>query len=188
MNQYRIDKSGLWLVLEGWDAYLPRKVRVVACGGTALTIQDLKASTKDVDFLVPDDKEYQVLVRTIKKLGYRQATGCGWARDDGYLFDLFPGKKVFQTELLDSPLEAGNHVPVKTFKKLAVSALNDYDLVISKMFRGAAVDFDDCVRLIHARGKGFDTERLRARYTETALYEVSTERVMGHLYGLLSRL
>ena len=57
MDKYRIDKQGLWDILEAWDPYLPRKIRVVACGGTALTLQDLKESTKDVDFLVPDNAE-----------------------------------------------------------------------------------------------------------------------------------
>ena len=143
MAQYRLDKQGLWTILEGWDTYLPRRVHVVACGGTALTIQDLKESTKDVDFLVPEDEAYIALIQTIKRLGYRQATGSGWARDDGYIFDLFAGKTIFVTELLESPLEEGNHIPIKAFKKLSVSALNDYDVIISKMFRGSAVDMED---------------------------------------------
>lgn len=79
MNTGRLDKKGLWDILELWEPYLPRKVRVVACGGTALTLQDLKASTKDVDFMVPDDEEYKALIRTLKTIGYRQLTGYGWA-------------------------------------------------------------------------------------------------------------
>ena len=95
MEKYRLDKEGLWTALQGWDVYLPRKVRLIACGGTALTIQDIKPSTKDVDFLVPEEREYATLVQTIKRLGYRQATGSGWARGDSYIFDLFPGKRIF---------------------------------------------------------------------------------------------
>src|SRR5271163_3509170 len=145
MNKYRLDKQGLWDILEVWDSYLPGKVRVVACGGTALTLQDLKASTKDVDFLVPDEEEYKILLSTIKKLGYRQKTGYGWAKDEGFTFDLFKGKVIFVTELLDSPLDPGKHIPIKAFKKLEVSALNDLDLIISKMFRGDDVDVQDCL-------------------------------------------
>ncbi len=160
MNKYRLDKQGLWDILEGWDEYLPGQVRVVACGGTALTLQDLKASTKDVDFLVPDWEEYQVLLSTIKKLGYRQKTGFGWARDEGFTFDLFKGNKVFMTELLDSPLDAGMNIPIRKFKKLEVSALNDLDLIISKMFRGDDVDIQDCLMLIKGRSGGVNLERL----------------------------
>lgn len=188
MAQYRLDKQSLWTVLEGWDAYLPRRVHVVACGGTALTIQDLKESTKDVDFLVPEDEAYIALVQTIRRLGYRQATGSGWARGDGYIFDLFAGKTIFVTELLESPLEEGNHIPIKAFEKLSVSALNDYDLIISKMFRGSAVDIEDCLTLVRARDKVFDLKRLEERYRETSQYNIAPERMIGNLDALLDRL
>jgi len=185
MKNYRIDKQGLWDILEAWDPFMPRKVRLVACGGTALTLQDLKDSTKDVDFLVPDSDEYKALLTTIQKLNYRQATGSGWAKDDGLVFDLFRGKVVFQTELLDSPLDEGRHIPIREFKKLSVSALNDFDLIISKMFRGADVDVQDCARLIRAR-KTFDWEKFKERYNETALYEMNPEKMMKNLGYLLA--
>ncbi|MEK7382747.1 MAG: DUF6036 family nucleotidyltransferase [Elusimicrobiota bacterium] len=185
MKNYRIDKQGLWDILEAWDPFMPRKVRLVACGGTALTLQDLKDSTKDVDFLVPDSDEYKALLTTIQKLNYRQATGSGWAKDDGLVFDLFRGKVVFQTELLDSPLDEGRHIPIREFKKLSVSALNDFDLIISKMFRGADVDVQDCARLIRGR-KTFDWEKFKERYNETALYEMNPEKMMKNLGYLLA--
>ncbi len=188
MNNYRLTKEGLWAVLEGWDPYLPSKVRVVACGGTALTLQDLKESTKDVDFLVPHDDEYRELVRTLKKLDYRPTSGSGWSRGDGLVFDLFAGNTVFQTELLESPLDKGNHIPIKAFKKLEVSALNDYDLVITKMFRGTEVDVEDCLRLIRNRGQVFDVEKLKGRYEEAALYVNNEQSVLGNLAFLLKRL
>lgn len=187
MINYRLDKQGLWDILELWDPFLPRPVRVVACGGTALTLQDLKDSTKDADFLVPDDDEYKALLSTLKKLRYRPASGSGWAKDDGFIFDLFRGKAVFQTELLESPLDEGNHIPIKSFKKLSVSALNDFDLIISKMSRGTDVDVDDCVRLIKGRKK-FDLEKLKQRYKETALYELNTDKMMKNIESLLRAL
>ncbi|MHB2025614.1 MAG: DUF6036 family nucleotidyltransferase [Elusimicrobiota bacterium] len=188
MNKYRLDDQGLWDILEAWDPYLPRKVRVVACGGTALTLQGLKESTKDVDFLVPDNDEYKALLGTLKKLNYRTVTGYGWAKDAGFIFDLFRGKAVFQTELLDSPLKQGYHIPIKAFKKLSVSALNDLDLVISKMFRGTEIDVEDCVRLIRNRGKNFDLKKLGERYEETAQYDLTPEKAMKNLDYLLDAL
>jgi hypothetical protein len=41
-DRHRINKAELWDILELWDEFSPRKIRLVACGGTALTIQDLK--------------------------------------------------------------------------------------------------------------------------------------------------
>lgn len=184
----RIDKAGLWNILEGWSEYVRPRIRLVACGGTALTIQDLKSSTKDVDFMVPKEQEYIALISTIRKLGYRRQTGTGWSRGDDYLFDLFLGNKVYTTELLESPLEEGNHIPIRTCGKIFVSALNDYDLIITKMFRGTSVDIEDCLTLIKARGKAFDLDRLDGRYRETAQYDLNPDRMVANLQSLLSRL
>jgi hypothetical protein len=186
MDKYRLTKQDLWDILEAWEPFLPRQVRLVACGGTALTLQDLKESTKDVDFLVPDEDEYKAVLSTIQKLNYRQVTGSGWARDGGFTFDLFPGKTVFKTELLDSPLDEGRYIPIRTIKKkLLVGALNDHDLIISKMFRGTEVDVDDCLMLIKGR-KEFDFEQLKDRFKETAQYDIRPEEKMKNLDWLLA--
>jgi len=185
MDKYRLTKQGLWDILEAWEPFLPSKVRLVACGGTALTLQDLKESTKDVDFLVPDEDEYKAVLSTIQKLNYRKVTGSGWARDGGFVFDLFPGKTVFTTELLDSPLDEGRYIPIRTFKKLLVGALNDHDLIISKMFRGTDVDVDDCLMLIKGP-REFDFEQLKDRFKETAQYDMRTDEMMKNLDRLLA--
>lgn len=189
MNEQRLTKQGLWDILESWEEYIPSRIRLVACGGTALTLQDIKESTRDVDFVVPDGDEYDALIRTIKKLDYRPASGQGWAiAGDPFIFDLFKGQRVFTTGLLDSPLEAGRHIPIREIGKLRVSALNDLDLVISKMFRGDEIDVQDCLALIKARGGAFDVEAMKARYKETASYDVGERRVLGNLDYLLSEL
>lgn len=189
MAEPRLTKQGLWDILEGWEEYIPSRVRLVACGGTALTLQDIKESTRDVDFVVPDGDEYDALIRTIRKLGYRPASGQGWAIErDPFIFDLFKGQRVFTTGLLDSPLDAGKHIPIREIGKLKISALNDLDLVISKMFRGDEIDVQDCMALIKARGGAFDVEALKARYKETASHDVGEQRILGHLKYLLSEL
>jgi len=42
MNKYRIDRQEL---ISGWDGFLKRKVHLIACGGTALTLLEIKPST-----------------------------------------------------------------------------------------------------------------------------------------------
>ena len=49
---YRINKQTLLDVLGQWNGFLRRKIHLIACGGTALTLSDIKPSTKDVDFLL----------------------------------------------------------------------------------------------------------------------------------------
>lgn len=93
--------------------------------------------------MASDEEEYKALLSAIQKLGYRQVTGHGWARDGGFIFDLF---------------------------------------------RGTEVDVDDCLRLIRARGEAFDPEKLKARYQETALYDLNPDKMMKNLDYLLVEL
>lgn len=189
MDEERLTKAQLWDVLELWDEFMPGPVRLVACGGTALTIQDLKTSTRDVDFVVPDDDECRRLIGSIRRRGYEKDRGFGWKHPSSpFIFDIFAGKYVFTTELLDSPLEPGMSIPVRSFKKLTISALNDLDLVISKMFRGDQVDVEDSLTLINGRKGAFDVEKLKARYKKTADGDVNPERMMKNLEYLLKEL
>jgi hypothetical protein len=89
-------------------------VRLIACGGTALTLMGIKESTKDVDFTIPVEAEHDRLLKFLRDLGY-QEKGGGWAHpDDRYLlFQFWRGNRVFTTNLLNPPLEAGRHVMIK---------------------------------------------------------------------------
>ena len=97
---------------------------------------------------------------------------------EAYIFDLFRGKRIHTTELLDSPLEEGRHICLKELSRIYVGVLNDYDLITSKLFRGTAVDFEDCLSLIKARRKEIDIKTLATRFCETAKYEIAEERVL----------
>ncbi|MEK6681720.1 MAG: hypothetical protein AABY79_07115 [Nitrospirota bacterium] len=46
--EYRIDKERLLDIISAWDSFLKRRVHLIACGGTALTLLGIKASTKDI--------------------------------------------------------------------------------------------------------------------------------------------
>ena len=185
---YRIDKEGLFSRLGIWNGFLKRRVHLIACGGTALTLQNVKPSTKDVDLLVPDLKEYDYLVKTLEQLGYKPITGYGWSKDDDFIFELAPGKKVFFTELLESPMEKNNHILIKEFSRIYLGVLNHYDMIISKLFRATSVDIDDCLALIRAKTKEIDFNKLQSRFRETAKYDTSEETVIKNLERFLGML
>jgi hypothetical protein len=185
---YRIDARELERTLMAWDELIPGrgKIRLVACGGTALTLMGYKESTKDVDFLVPQPEEYEKLIDFLKKAGYKQTAQFGWRREpETILFDLYPGKRVYTTELLTSPLDRGCR-KWNEWKKIFVGILNPPDLVISKMFRGTETDIQDCL-LLFAKEK-IDLRKFKKRYRETARYEISEAKVMRNLDILLMRL
>jgi hypothetical protein len=172
----RIDKTTLLNTLSLWNRYLKRKVRIIACGGTALTLLNLKESTKDVDFLIPEQSEYRYLIKNMMDLGYKQTTGTGWQKNKGFIFDLFVGKTIFTTELLESSLEPGNHIPFKEFSSIYLGILNYYDLIISKLFRFTPVDTDDCVILLKEKNREINLDKLKSRFYETSAYDISDEK------------
>lgn len=187
--EYRIVASALERTLKVWDELIPGrgKIHLVACGGTALTLMGHKESTKDVDFLVPVTAEYKRLTGFLEKAGYRCMTQYGWKREDeAILFDLYPGKRVYTTELLDSPLNPGRCRKWDEWKKIFVGTLNPEDLIISKMFRGTETDVQDCL-LLFAKEK-IDRKKFDKRYRETAQYEISEEKVLRNLERLYQRL
>ena len=100
--QYGLNKETLLSILSVWNDYLHKKVHLIACGGTALTLVNIKESTKDIDFIIPDEREYKYLIGILKDLGYKNKTGYGWMKDEGFMFDLYLGKTIFTTELFAS--------------------------------------------------------------------------------------
>ena len=179
--EYRIDKQALFDVMEQWNRFLKRKVHLIACGGTAMTLLNVKPSTKDIDFIVPKTAEHDYLLTVLKQLGYGQTTQHGWQRQgDPFIFDLFRGKRIHTTELLESPLKEGNHKKLKEYSHVYIGILNEYDLIASKLMRGTGVDFDDCLMLVKS-DRTIDIERLKRHYLELVSYDISQDRIAAHI-------
>jgi len=170
---YRITKEELLDELSGWNTFLKRKVHLIACGGTALTLLNIEPSTKDIDLMIPDESEYVYLVRILADLGYHKVQGSGWSRGGKFIYDLFCGSKIHTTEIIESPLENDNNIPYEEYAYIYLGILNYYDLIISKIFRGTYMDFEDCTMLINAKSNEIDLEILRGRFIKTAAYDVS---------------
>ncbi len=154
-----------------------------------MTLLDIKPSTKDIDFIVPNEKEYDYLIKQLVALGYESASGNGWKRKgEVFVFDLFRGKRVHTTELLESPLNEENHRPFKEYSRLYIGVLNPYDLISSKLIRGTRVDFDDCTMLVRARRKEINIDRLMSHCRELASYDISEDCIIGHIDHFMERL
>lgn len=184
----RISKHQLLETLGIWNTFLKRRVHLIACGGTALTLLDIKDSTKDIDLIVPKEQEYDYLIHTLKHIGYAQKTGAGWARDNGFVFDLFKGERVHTTQLLESPLKEGNNILFKEYSKIYLGVLNYYDIIITKLFRSSSADIDDCMILAKKKSKEIAINKLIARCKETASYDVSEDKVNRNLENFIDLL
>jgi len=183
--EYRIDKQGLLDSISAWDSFLKRKVHLIACGGTAMTLLGVKASTKDIDLLVPNEDEHQYLLDTLQQLGYISVSGWGWARGGGFTFDLFRGDLVHTTKLLESPLKKGNNSLIKEFSHIYLGVLNYYDIIISKLSRGDTIDNEDCLALLENKRNDIDLKKLEKRFKETASYDVSEEKIIKNWENFL---
>ncbi|MBN2419649.1 MAG: hypothetical protein JXL81_09715 [Deltaproteobacteria bacterium] len=187
--EYRLDKNHLLSILQEWNRFLKRKVHIIACGGTAMTLTGAKSSTKDVDFMLPVEREYDYLIKQLKSLGYKNITGAGWKNDkDIFIFDLFRGKFIHTTELTHSPLDEGMHTVVIEYSHLFIGVLNDYDLISSKLMRGSRVDFEDCIKLVSFHREEINIARLVKHFYELISYDISEERLkpnMDHFLELL---
>jgi hypothetical protein len=184
--EYRIDKETLFQELAVWNGLLKRRVRLIACGGTALTILGIKSSTKDVDLIVPEVQEHDYLKKLLTDLGYKPVTGAGLSRDGIFIFDLFRGNRVHTTDLIEPILNQGNHIRVKEFSQIYLGVLNYYDLLISKLFRSTSVDIEDCLLLFKTRRDEIDTDKFISRFHQTASFDISQESALKNLEHFLS--
>jgi hypothetical protein len=181
--RYRLSANDLLDTLDNWNSLMNFRVRLIACGGTALTLLKIKDSTRDIDFTVPMHKEYDRLMKFLGDLGYEEKGG-GLAHDDdpNFIYQFWRGNKVFTTDLLDSPLDPGRHILIKRWSHIYLAALNLTDLIITKMFRGTPVDRDDCIAVFATRE--VNAEKLLERYSETARYDLNPEKMMKNFVYL----
>ncbi|QTA83857.1 Uncharacterized protein dnl_62780 [Desulfonema limicola] len=186
-SQYRISKDRLLKTLENWDSLMNFKVNIIACGGTALTLMDIKESTKDVDFIVPIISECERLIKFLRNIGYVDgAGGLVHENDPFFIYQFWSGANVFTTELLNSPLNEGQNIPIRKWKKIYLGALNLNDLITTKIFRGTGVDIQDCLEVL--KKKDVDPWRLYKHYKETADYDINPDKVMINFINFIERL
>lgn len=186
MNTNRINKENLFDVIGDWNAFLNKKINLIACGGTAMTLLNIKPSTKDIDLLVPEREEYYYLLNQLISSGYEPGRNNGLISPVGFEFDLFPGKSVFTTELLESPLKAGNNIPIREWSYIYLGCLNYYDLIITKLFRGTQTDFRDVYLLWQTIFNDIDTEKFIKRYEDHARYETNWDKTEKNLNEFLA--
>ncbi|RLG29985.1 hypothetical protein DRN98_07805 [Methanosarcinales archaeon] len=176
---YRTTGRHLLDTIDNWENLIDFKVNLIACGGTALTLLEIKESTKDIDMIVPVQKEHERLMVFLRSIGYQQkGNGLIHPDDPNFLYQFWTGSRVFTTQLLDSPLEPDRNIPIKQWGHIYLGALNPQDLIITKMFRGTQVDLDDSVAAFSKFQ--MDPTALLERYAETAKYDLNPKKMIAN--------
>lgn len=130
-----MDKSMLIGLLEQVDKELNRRIDLVAVGGTAMTLLDLKPSTIDIDFDLTSEDSGE-LEKALNAIPH------------GFRIDIFMDGLIFSQQLPDGHLERS--IPIKTgLRKIRLHALHPLDIVASKIGRLNERDLQDieaCIR------------------------------------------
>ncbi|WNZ28666.1 MAG: hypothetical protein IAX21_08395 [Candidatus Bathyarchaeota archaeon] len=123
-----LDKTSLFDFLEVLDKELEKKITLVAVGGTAMTLLDLKSSTIDIDFTIPSENrdEYEKAVSNIPH-GLKIDV---W--DDGIIFS-----QILPSDYLQKS------VKIKEYENIKLLALNPVDIIVTKIGRSNDRDLQD---------------------------------------------
>lgn len=122
------DKSTLFDFLSVLNEDLTKKITLVAAGGTAMTLLDLKPSTVDIDFTIPG----------CDRLEFEQALK---SNPPGYKVDRWTDGRVFCQTLPNDYIEKS--ITIKEFSHISLRALQPVDIIITKIGRLNARDLQD---------------------------------------------
>lgn len=165
------DKSALLEFLETINDDLTKKIALVAAGGTAMTLLDLKPSTIDIDFTIPgiDRIEFEQVLKN-NPLGYRVDR---WT--DGY---------IYCQKLPKDYLEKS--IKIKEFSHIVLRALHPVDIVVTKIGRLNQRDIQDIEARIR-ECKVSETEIKARALLVLQTYVGPEEDYLSHLDWVLER-
>jgi hypothetical protein len=130
-----LEKSALFDFLDILNDELTRTITLIAVGGTAMTLLDLKPSTIDVDFTIPSN-DFQEYKRAEKSMP-----------PHGLKIHIWPDGWIFCQSLPDDYLTKS--ITIKRFTNILLKALHPADIVVTKIGRLDERDIQDiekCIR------------------------------------------
>jgi hypothetical protein len=122
------EKSSLFDFLSVLNEDLTKKITLVAAGGTAMTMLDLKPSTIDIDFTIPgcDSAEFEQALKN---------------NPPGYKVDRWTDGRIFCQILPSDYLKKS--IEIKEFSHISLRALRPVDIIVTKIGRLNARDMQD---------------------------------------------
>lgn len=149
------------------DKELSRRIRLIAVGGTAMTLLDLKLSTIDIDFDL-NSEDANELERVLKAIPH------------GFRVDIFREGLIFSQQL------PGDHfkksIPVKIgFKNIMLYALHPLDIVVTKIGRLNERDLQDIEACIEKFGLTKEQIEERANLVEYVGREENYKTNLRHV-------
>lgn len=153
-------KSLMDFLLE-FNRYLPRKTKIIALGGTALTLLRKKASTRDIDFCFVNENEKKTFVKTLQTIGY-QLVVPNKLVGHGVAIDVYSDGYIFCVQLPPDYKEKA--MKIREMGKIELYILSPVDLIITKAARFNDRDREDLIVLLESYK--IDQEELLRRWIE----------------------
>jgi hypothetical protein len=166
-----LDKSALLDFLEILNDELKREITLVAAGGTAMTLLDLKSSTIDVDLTIPssDLPEFERALNNVPH---------------GFKIHMWPDGRIFCQNLPDDYIVTS--VEIAHFSHTLLKALHPVDIIVTKIGRLDARDIQDigaCIRSCHITKAQIEARAARVSPT----YVPNEKDYLYHLQLVLER-
>ena len=158
-----ITKEILLDLLEDIDPYLKEKVYLIAVGGTALTLLDIKHSTLDIDFNLPREKDSKAIRRLFTELGFEKINEGKWISPNNLVIDLYDRDYIFCVQLIEDSMH--NSKLIQEYMHITLKTLNPYDIIITKLARAESKDIDDIIEIF--KKCEIYPKKLFQRYRET---------------------
>lgn len=165
------DKSALFDCLSVLNEDLPKKITLVAAGGTAMTLLDLKPSTIDIDFTIPG----------CDRLEFEQALK---SNPPGYKVDRWTDGCIFCQKLPKDYLEKSEIV--KEFSRIVLRALQPVDIIVTKIGRLNERDLEDIEACIK-KANVSETEIKERALQVVQSYVGPEEDYLDHLNRVLDK-
>ena len=167
-----LDRSALLDFLNILDEELLKRITLVAVGGTAMTLLDLKSSTIDIDFTIPSNDIY----------AYKKAEQN---IQHGLKIDIWEDGYVFSQSLPSDYLEKS--IEIKTFEHIVLKALHPVDIVVTKIGRlndRDVQDIESCIKRFNLSKKQIEERAANIEYAgDYELYKYNLNFVLKKFFN-----
>lgn len=170
------DRENLLDFIKLVDEEINEPIRIIAIGGTAMTVLGLKTSTIDVDLDFPTRKDMQTFENARRII------------NPGFRIDVFLGSQIF-SQNIPSDYET-NALPIKTrksFKEVKLFCLHPLDIVVTKLGRLNDRDVEDIQACIKKYKLTREQVKVRGQSVEEAgnerIYNENLEYVLNHFFA-----
>ena len=167
----KLDKTKLLDFLGIVEKELEREITLIAAGGTAMTLLDIKPSTHDIDFTGPGD-DIRLFKLLLKRIPH------------GYKIDCWPDGIIFSQILPEDYLEKS--IFTTGIKRIELRALHPRDIVVTKIGRLDDKDLEDirdCIQKYALTEKEIVERAKQVEYVgNQAYYDANLDVILNQFF------